>query len=470
MKRLFLFMLLWPGAVLAQRPIKSIPLTLRPKSTDIPTLRYSLLPDLRDRKPGNAALLYYRAFSPEYRGLYLPETEKAFGEWSKDSRKTPPDALKFVKDMSQLKEVDRAARRAYCDWEREPRIREEGIGLLLPDIQAMRVFGRAIGARARFELHEKNFSKAQYSIQTGLSMARDICKGPTLIEYLVGLAVATSILEDVEAWIDQPDSPNLYWSLTALPTPFASLRRAIGGERIMIDNLLPDVREQLYKSQLKPMSPTQLSRVISLLAKGESALYVGNQPKVSWGHRLGQSILLSAKYDHALKELKKAKYGNDDLDKLPMMQIVICYEVLTYDHYLDEVRKVLSIPYPQARISLQKSVKEQRKNLKSPSRGSVLAALLLPAVESVLGAQVRIERRIAALRCIEALRLHAAANQGNYPDKLSDIKIVPIPIDPVTGNSFLYGKQGDKATLTGPAPEGESAHSRNTLKYTLSLK
>src|SRR5205823_1759147 len=40
-------------------------LTVTPAAAPVPALKYKLLPDLRETTPGNAALLYYRAFSPE---------------------------------------------------------------------------------------------------------------------------------------------------------------------------------------------------------------------------------------------------------------------------------------------------------------------------------------------------------------------------------------------------------------------
>ena len=46
------------------------------------------------------------------------------------------------------------------------------------------------------------------------------------------------------------------------------------------------------------------------------------------------------------------------------------------------------------------------------STGTTLAALLLPAIRKVQFATARTDRRIAALRCVEADRLHAAARRG----------------------------------------------------------
>ena len=43
-------------------------MTLRPASAPTPVLKYQLLPELKDQTPGNAALLYYRGFAPDWLG------------------------------------------------------------------------------------------------------------------------------------------------------------------------------------------------------------------------------------------------------------------------------------------------------------------------------------------------------------------------------------------------------------------
>src|SRR5262249_55553557 len=48
----------------AQPPPEPVRLTLRPAAAPSPALKYELLPELKDQSPGNAALVYYRAFSP----------------------------------------------------------------------------------------------------------------------------------------------------------------------------------------------------------------------------------------------------------------------------------------------------------------------------------------------------------------------------------------------------------------------
>ncbi len=68
----------------------------------------------------------------------------------------------------------------------------------------------------------------------------------------------------------------------------------------------------------------------------------------------------------------------------------------------------------------------------------------MPATKAVRRAQARLDQRIALLRHVEALRLHAAEHDGKLPAKLSEVS-VPLPDDPVTGKPFRYELTGATA-------------------------
>jgi hypothetical protein len=65
-------------------------------------------------------------------------------------------------------------------------------------------------------------------------------------------------------------------------------------------------------------------------------------------------------------------------------------------------------------------------------------------------ATARLDRAVAILRVLEALRIYAAGHGDKLPDALANVSDVPVPSDPVTGKPFEYRLDGDKATLTGP--------------------
>jgi hypothetical protein len=79
----------------------------------------------------------------------------------------------------------------------------------------------------------------------------------------------------------------------------------------------------------------------------------------------------------------------------------------------------------------------------------------------------RLDRHVAILTCVEAIRLYAGTHEGKLPEKLSDITEVAIPDDPVTKRPFIYRLTGSKATLEANAPEGGT--DKDAFKYELSL-
>ena len=60
-------------------------LKLVPAAEPVPSLKYRLLPELRDQTPGNAIMGYYRAFSPDWQSYrrkqrtWEPITQQGLG-------------------------------------------------------------------------------------------------------------------------------------------------------------------------------------------------------------------------------------------------------------------------------------------------------------------------------------------------------------------------------------------------------
>jgi hypothetical protein len=99
--------------------------------------------------------------------------------------------------------------------------------------------------------------------------------------------------------------------------------------------------------------------------------------------------------------------------------------------------------------------------------------LLLPAIHKVAVAFNRLERRITALRIIEAVRMYAAAHEGRLPDKLADITEAPVPKDPGTGQPFQYRRDNKAATLIAPPLKlrfpGRAAAGATGQRYRLTM-
>ena len=122
---------------------------------------------------------------------------------------------------------------------------------------------------------------------------------------------------------------------------------------------------------------------------------------------------------------------------MPCRPLRCCCSILvdTYNAFRDDCFKATYLPYPEAQRVFAEAETRRRPHLIQRHSAS---PHLLPALRKVQWSQTRLDRKIAALRVIEALRMHAAAHDGALPDKLSEVTIVLIPTDPGTGEPFEY--------------------------------
>jgi hypothetical protein len=67
-------------------------------------------------------------------------------------------------------------------------------------------------------------------MQTGFGMAHHLCDAPTVVQALVGQAVAGIMCRDVEQWVQCKDAPNLFNAISDLPSPFMDIDKAIARE------------------------------------------------------------------------------------------------------------------------------------------------------------------------------------------------------------------------------------------------
>lgn len=80
----------------------------------------------------------------------------------------------------------------------------------------------------------------------------------------------------------------------------------------------------------------------------------------------------------------------------------------------------------------------------------------------------RLDRHLAALQCIEAIRLYAAAHNGKFPDRLNDITNVIVPVDPATDKPFDYSRTDSRAVLEMQTLKG--ATDKAVTRYELTLR
>jgi hypothetical protein len=446
--------------------------TLHPAAAPVPALKYQLLPLASELQPGNAVPVYYRAFSPEWWG-FVSRDAKIHEKEDRASKQTLSEfknnqELAFVKGWASLKEVDRAARRTYAEWDYLPRLREEGFKMLLPDIQGFRYFARLLHFRARYELAGGDYAQATATTATMLAMSRHVNDAGLLISHLVSIAIASVALDTVREAVQQPDAPNLYWALTDLPSPFLDLRRTLDGEREAIFGSLPELRD-LLAGKVDRLDDQKLrQRLAQILPQ-----FAGKPNRAGADEANPPSLQLLAwamvNYPSAKQTLLSDGMEPARVEKLSVLQACMLVEVRNYRRQLDELFKWANLPYWQAIKGLRQAERQLAQEL-LVGRNNLLVSSLLPSLERVLYARARLDRQIAMLRVIEALRLHAASNDGQWPDSLDAITLVPIPNDPLTGKAFEYTRQRDRATLRANPPPGEAPSQLYAIRYEITFK
>jgi hypothetical protein len=453
----------------AAQEVEPVRIALHPAAAPTPALRYHLLPQLHEMAPGNAAERYKQAIAEMKKIGDATGAEGDIDDWLElPADRLPRDKARKLIDRYQevFRLADKAARSEYCDWGIAERIRKMGLNVVLSEVQDMRKLARLLALRARLDVLEGRTDQAVRDLQTGFAAARHVGDNPTLICSLVGVALSAITARELDLLLAQEKAPNLYWALTDLPRPFIDIRKGLEGERLFVYGTFPGLLEAVNNPDAPPLRPEQIKLGVKLLVEG---LDFGKD----YPTRAAASLLIRARHDAAKAALVAAGRPREQVEKMPHVQVALLHSMLQYDRLYDEMLKWQTFPYAEAKKGLDEAdrmVREARAQFLSPAGDAPalpLATLFLPAVRKVWGAHARTVRRFAALRCVEAIRLYAAAHGGRLPARLEEIKEVPVPADPYLGKPFVYRLGNGVATLEGPPPAGEKPNTGNALKYEL---
>ena len=181
-------------------------------------------------------------------------------------------------------------------------------------------------------------------------------------------------------------------------------------------------------------------------------------------------LRIAARHEADKKALIDEGRPKQLVDAMPHVQVALLTAMRQYNRALDELLKEQSLPFWESQPAWtdEKRFKQEGDDKNGPA--IPLARLFLPLVKKVFAARTRIDRRIAALRCVEAVRLYAAAHADKPPASLDAITDVPIPMDPVTGKPFGYRVVGDRAFFSSAPFPGQPAINATTPTYELILK
>ena len=169
-------------------------------------------------------------------------------------------------------------------------------------------------------------------------------------------------------------------------------------------------------------------------------------------------------YSHAKERLIAQGLDRDRVEQMAVGQVMAIYTERIYQRFADEYAKLWAMPYwEMARPGavLEKTLREANVVGGGTDREVLpIVTFLMPAMQSARAAQVRLERDVAAIQVIEALRMYAASHAGGLPARLEEITEVPVPLNPATGQPFVYRLEGSTAVLELPPSDHIPGYNR----------
>jgi hypothetical protein len=430
-----------------------IRLTVTPAAAPKPALRLLLLPELKEMNPGNPIQGYLKCFMEQQKFFFDKEAfERREKLAAMPLKQLPAEELQHYGGAA-LRQADWAARLDKPDWQVLLKLKTDGIGLLIPDVQQLRTLAQALKVRFRAEVALGRFDDALRTAKTMFAMTRHLGEHPTLIGDLVGMAIAFVAIEPLEEMLEQPGCPNLYWALTNLPSPLIPLDKGLDGERVLSVSEFRDLDDRA------PMSPEQLKKVI---AHFDRLLRLGGpkyRPEGGVRGWLDERVKDEGLVRAARRRLVEAGLAEERLHRFPAEQVLLLDEKRAYEERRDDAMKLASFPFWQVGA------------LDGPPKPPKDLGLFPfePALYKVRISQARLDQRIALLRHVEALRLYAAAHDGKLPATLADVG-VPLPSDPFTGKPFRYHLDGATAHLRGSPPRGREKEPALNVHYEVTIR
>jgi hypothetical protein len=473
-----MLLLLLAGPLAAAEP-KPIEMVIEPRAIESPILKYRLLPTESELKPGNAVPILLRM--PWEQTPFMTKIYPTLHEWDERPLTAPEWATSNgVLPEIFYSEMKRAAFRRDAQWEYPIYEDPSPYMILLPDVQGLRHFlGRGLAARIRYHLSRGELDQAREGILVGLANSRHLAHTPFYVNQGVAMAIQRTMLERTDELISQPNSPNLYWALSALPVSLIELDRAASLEGGIFTMTFPGASDLDHPRDTKEWSKMarQLIEVLELLeeipavekAKEDGSVVDQFLKSLNFGEKSRLSGLIK----HARAELP-------ELLKIPPEKVVAMSDdevgVRWYVHKRlarDQLMSAaLVLPpreaWPQlTRVQTETKAMREKTGAKGPYHMDPTAMFIAAWSQ---------QRKVQALRVIEAVRHHLATHEGKLPKTLDEIQNLPIPLDPLTSQPFQWSVEGQSAVLKAPPLpadliESDSATVQGSvLEYRLRVK
>ncbi len=390
--------------------------------------------DALELRHENAATLYLQGF---------PMLQRRYGDQQELLQKLADQAIHEM-DRAAAQELmgstgveitEPSVRRTYADWGAP--IRELGIETLLPYLSDCRLLARVLVLEARLLALEGKHTESAQRLQRAFVLAQHLgeANDAVLVDGLVGVGVAAMALDGTAQIAQLPDAPNRYWSLTTLPRPMFELSHWLRAERLWVAVSLPTMRNpEAMTADRWEQTVRKLNEYISLSPEDDRARET--MQRLSDPQAMKQI---------ATRYYKEQGMADPEIAAMGDYPLLARFVIDEYSESFNAMAKLVHLPFPQGDPLIEQL--EQTLIGRGIGAGSVLTDLMLPSFRRAYASPYRLERQIAALRIVEAIRDHAAHNNGALPATLEEVRL-PISEDPMTGEPFGYEVNGNSFTIT----------------------
>ena len=311
-------------------------MTVTPAAEPVPALKHRFTIPLHKRRPGNAATHYLRSLGESNGpGIRWRRLDERYGEeiydWYDYAFPTEKIPMEDFREVTSAFEdyVDNYIRDATscrrCDWGLEEMDLRgmETIAYLLPDAQESRSASRGLAALSRLATMESRHDDALEYIGMNYQLGQDISKQRFLVCALIGMAEVGMANKSVIELIGSPNSPNMYWALSELPSPIIDMREAMNLEMSMGLRIFPvllDVEERNH-------TPEEWSRLFTEAIQGldENLELLGNSrlPKQKILAQLGATGISMVVYPSAKQRLIESGMSESEVEAMAVAQVLL---------------------------------------------------------------------------------------------------------------------------------------------------
>jgi hypothetical protein len=419
-------------------------ITVSPRAVATPALKNRLTWAYADQMSGNAATSYLMA-SGEVNGdvIQLEKDDQKIDDLLENplDQFDPKEAQNILNKYGMILTImEQGSKCESCDWGLP--VRQQGIALLMPYLNNMKVIARLISLKARLSVVEGDMDEAVRWLRVGYAGARHMDQQSILIQGLVAMGMLGLYNNAALDLIQSDKGPNMYWALTNLPNPMMDFRRMMETERgilVCTFPIIPNIKTKPITSETWREFRTSIQEALSM--SGSKSLLANK------GGMLDDTIFNALSgvmiYPTAKEYLKGHGYDDRRLDSMTAPQILMHYMVDSYEEACDETTKLAGLPYWEAIPTMDRIEKKMREN---QSTNPLIQ--LTGSYSRALDQFGEFQRKIELMRTIEAIRAYAAGHEGKLPEKLSDMTQTPAGIDPFTGKAFEWKVEGGKGILS----------------------